>query len=84
MPSLEFDFVVIGGGTSGLVLTSRLTEDPNTTVLVIEAGKDHTDDPRVNIPGAWHTMLGDTSVDWALNTVPQAGAIQGYRSRAIC
>ena len=33
-----FDYVVIGGGTAGLVLATRLAQDPNTTVAVIEAG----------------------------------------------
>jgi len=34
----EYDYVIIGGGTSGLVVANRLTEDPNITVLVIEYG----------------------------------------------
>lgn len=46
----SFDFVVVGGRLTGIVLASRLTEDHNVQVLVIEAGKDLTMDPRVNTP----------------------------------
>lgn len=68
--SETFDFVIVGGGTSGLVLASRLSEDSNLRVLVIESGEDQTEDPRVNVPGLWPTLL-PTSSNWAFRTVAQ-------------
>lgn len=70
MESTSFDFVIGGGGVSGLVLAARLTEDAGTQVLVIEAGEDQTSDPRVNIPGMWPALIGTTS-SWDFKTVPQ-------------
>lgn len=63
MSSIEYDFIIVGGGTSGLVVATRLTEDPNTSVLVLEAGEDHSSDPRVITPALWPSLLG-TEVDW--------------------
>ena len=66
----EFDIVIIGGGTAGLVLAARLSEDPNTRILVLEAGNDLAEDPRVNVPAMWPQLQG-TGADWQLKTVPQ-------------
>ncbi|OJD19778.1 hypothetical protein AJ78_00277 [Emergomyces pasteurianus Ep9510] len=64
------DYVIVGGGTAGLVLAARLSEDPGTSVIVLEAGKNHLEDPRVNIPALWTTLFG-TDADWAFTTLPQ-------------
>ncbi|EGC43458.1 glucose-methanol-choline oxidoreductase [Histoplasma capsulatum var. duboisii H88] len=64
------DYVIVGGGTAGLVLAARLSEDPGTSVVVLEAGTNHLEDPRVNIPALWTTLFG-TDADWAFATVPQ-------------
>jgi choline dehydrogenase-like flavoprotein len=70
MPAAEFHFIIIGGGTSGLVVATRLTENPNIRVLVLEAGEDHSLDPRVITPALWPSLLG-TDFDWALSSEPQ-------------
>lgn len=47
----DFDYVVIGGGTSGLVLATRLVEDPAIRVCVLEAGEDITAQRDIMVPG---------------------------------
>jgi choline dehydrogenase len=42
-----YDYIVVGGGLAGLTVAGRLTENPKITVLVIEAGADNRQDPRV-------------------------------------
>ena len=66
----EYDFIVVGGGTAGLVVANRLTEDPGIQVLVIEAGKNELQNPAVAIPALWPSLLG-TELDWNFSSVPQ-------------
>ncbi|KAK7744110.1 hypothetical protein SLS53_003631 [Cytospora paraplurivora] len=66
------DYIIVGGGTAGLVVANRLSEDPDVQVLVLEAGKDLADDPRVNVPAFFTTLLG-TDAAWQYQTVPQPG-----------
>ncbi|KAJ3301735.1 hypothetical protein HDU76_005654 [Blyttiomyces sp. JEL0837] len=66
----EFDYIVIGAGSAGCVIASRLSEDPNVKVLLIEAGPDVSKDLRVNIP-AFYGLIQKTEVDWKFMTVPQ-------------
>lgn len=65
------DFIVVGGGQSGLVVASRLSEDPDRTVLVIEAGSNRKGDPKIDIPGLMTTLYGNPEYDWNNMTVSQ-------------
>ena len=67
----SFDYLIAGGGTAGLTLAARLTEDPDIVVGVIEAGLDRTDDPNVLIPGFTPIMWDNPDYDWIFETVPQ-------------
>ncbi|KDQ20127.1 hypothetical protein BOTBODRAFT_387359 [Botryobasidium botryosum FD-172 SS1] len=64
-----FDYVIAGGGTAGLVLAARLSEDPNVTVCVLEAGGNNLDELEILIP--YRMSLGNPKVDWLFQTVPQ-------------
>ncbi|CAL5867821.1 uncharacterized protein PFLUO_LOCUS2042 [Penicillium psychrofluorescens] len=66
------DYIIVGGGTAGLVVANRLSEDPNIHVIVLESGPDCTTDPRVQDPKAWPTLQG-SDLDWQLKTAPQPG-----------
>lgn len=68
-----YDYLICGGGTAGLCIAARLTENPDVTVGVIEAGKNRLGDPLVDTPALFLQMLGNKEYDWAWDTVPQVG-----------
>ena len=67
----SYDYIICGGGTAGLVIAARLTEDPNVTVAVLEAGGSVLGDVLVDCPGLFPQTNGDPKYDWNYVTVPQ-------------
>ncbi|KAJ5269806.1 hypothetical protein N7505_005564 [Penicillium chrysogenum] len=65
-----YDYVVVGGGTSGLVVANRLSEQKNTTVLVVEAGGSVYNNPNVTDTLGYGKAFG-TDIDWAYETTDQ-------------
>jgi choline dehydrogenase-like flavoprotein len=78
----QFDYVVVGGGSAGCVVASRLSEDPQTTVCLLEAGGPG-DSWLVRTPAAIGIMVPSKLNNWAFETVPQPGlnGRRGYQPR---
>jgi choline dehydrogenase-like flavoprotein len=69
-----FDYVIVGGGTAGLILANRLSANPTTTVAVIEAGDSAFNNPNVTYVPKSIAEFGlgfGTSVEWGYTTKPQ-------------
>jgi choline dehydrogenase-like flavoprotein len=66
------DYVIVGAGSAGCVLANRLSEDPGTSVLLIEAG-GHSRSLNIKIPAAFPKQF-ETKLDWNYFTDPEPGA----------
>lgn len=79
---LEFDYLIIGGGSAGCVLAARLSEDPNHRVCLVEAGPDDRS-PLIRVPFGAITMVPTRYHNWAYQTVsqPQLNDRYGYQPR---
>lgn len=75
LTDVVYDYVVVGAGSAGCVLAARLSEDPNATVLLVEAGGADLAS-EIQIPFA-ASRLRHTAVDWAHLTLPQKAACYG-------
>ncbi len=72
-PTIETDYIVIGAGSAGCAVAARLSEDPATRVVLIEAGGE--DKNRwIHIPLGFGKTFADPSVNWCYETEPDPGA----------
>ncbi|MEM9724365.1 MAG: GMC family oxidoreductase N-terminal domain-containing protein [Pseudomonadota bacterium] len=81
---MEFDYIIVGGGSAGATLAARLTEDPSVSVCLLEAGGkgDHL---LIRMPMGLAAMMGDKLKlnNWCFETEPQPGlnGRKGYQPR---
>ena len=81
----EFDYLVLGGGTAGAVVASRLAEDPETSVCLVEAGPSDEGDWRILELWNWVNLLG-TELDYDYLIEPQErgnGLIRHSRGKML-
>ena len=68
-----FDFVIVGAGSAGCVLASRLSEDSDATVALIEAGPSDGS-PLINVPLGMVNLIRNPRYNWCSRSVPQRDA----------
>ncbi len=79
-----YDYIIIGGGSAGCVLANRLSEDPDTQVLVLEAGRpDYKWDVFIHMPAALTFPIGSRFYDWKYESEPEPhmGGRRVYHAR---
>ena len=70
---LEADFVIVGAGSAGCVMATRLSEDPATQVVLLEAGGEDRN-RWIHIPLGYGKTFADASVNWCYQAEPDPGA----------
>jgi choline dehydrogenase len=72
MDSKHFDYIIVGGGSAGCALANRLSADPGTSVLVLEAGRsDWIWDIFIHMPAALTMIIGNPLYDWRYESEPE-------------
>ena len=68
----HYDYVIVGGGSAGSALGNRLSADPSTNVLVLEAGRNDSKlDPFIHMPAALPYPIGNKLYDWKYESDPE-------------
>jgi choline dehydrogenase-like flavoprotein len=80
--AMEFDYVIVGGGSAGCVLAARLSEDPGVRVALLEAGPPDRS-VLIHCPAGLALLAKNGQANWAFQTVPQPGlnGRRGYQPR---
>ncbi|ETW77972.1 aryl-alcohol oxidase-like protein [Heterobasidion irregulare TC 32-1] len=73
LPQKQYDYIIVGAGIGGGVVASRLSENHDTNVLLIEAGNSDQGIEAIKVPWLAETLTPNTIVDWNFTTTPQAG-----------
>ena len=72
MTAPRYDYIIVGGGSAGSVLANRLSADPGTRVLVLEAGRpDYRIDVFIHMPAALTFPIGSRFYDWGYESEPE-------------
>ncbi|WP_370892282.1 choline dehydrogenase [Janibacter sp. GXQ6167] len=82
--SKHYDYVIVGGGSAGSALANRLSSDPSTSVLVLEAGRNDSKlDPFIHMPAALPFPIGSRFYDWKYESEPEPhmGGRRVYHAR---
>ncbi len=65
-----YDYIIVGAGSAGCVLANRLTEDPDTSVLLLEAGSQDKS-PFIHMPAGVGQLIGGRAFNWGFDTAPE-------------
>jgi choline dehydrogenase len=72
MAATQYDFIIVGGGSAGCALANRLSADPSSRVLVLEAGRpDYLFDVFIHMPAALAFPIGSRFYDWKYESEPE-------------